>query len=249
MNNFQEKNCTTVNFLKNRRMIISTAVGSLGIVLLIVGVFCTNNNPINDQNEKNTVVDADGNVYTTVIIGTQEWMVENLRTTRFNDGTDIPLVTDDSAWSNLHTPGYCFYNNNTDAIEQEKWGALYNWYTVNTGKLAPAGWHVPSDSDWIILSDYLGGENVAGGKMKEEGTENWLTPNTNATNSSGFRALPGGYRDEGLFVFLNEFGTWWCATEYDEHFAYYRTLTYNYTRLARNSYYKDDGFSVRLVRD
>jgi|GEM_PF-4490758 len=139
-------------------------------------------------------VDIDGNVYPAVVIGNQAWTTVNLRVTHYNDGTAIPHVTDGGTWSGLSTPGYCYYNNSTDPAKQEKWGALYNWYAVETGKLAPAtgGWRVPTDADWTILSDYLGGVSVAGGKMKEAGTANWSSPNTGATNESGFSALPGG---------------------------------------------------------
>ena len=108
------------------------------------------------------VVDIDGNVYHTVTIGTQVWMVENLKTTRYNDGTAIPLVTDGTAWAALTTPGYCWYNNDS-ATYKNTYGALYNWYAVNTGKLAPTGWHVPTDSEWTVLTTYLGGESLQAG--------------------------------------------------------------------------------------
>ena len=138
------------------------------------------------------VTDIDGNVYQTVTIGTQVWMVENLKTTRYIDGTAIPLDTNSSTWGGLTTPGYCWYNDS--AIYGNTYGALYNWYAVNTGKLAPAGWHVPTDSEWTVLTTYLGGETVAGGKLKDTGTTYWQSPNTGATNASGFLALPGGFR-------------------------------------------------------
>ena len=116
----------------------------------------------------------------------------NLKTTKYNDGTSIPNVTNDTSWSNLTTGAYCWYNN--DVSYKNPYGALYNWYAVNTGKLAPKGWHVPSDAEWTTLITYLGGESIAGGKLKEAGTTHWLSPNTEATNSTGFSALPGGRR-------------------------------------------------------
>ena len=121
------------------------------------------------QGTGGTVTDIDGNVYHTVTIGTQTWMVENLKTTKYNDGTAIPLVTDSTAWLNLTTPGYCWYNNDA-ATYKNTYGALYNWFTVNTSKLAPSGWHVPTDAEWTTLITYLGGETVAGGQMKSTGT-------------------------------------------------------------------------------
>ena len=146
-----------------------------------------------------TVVDIDGNVYHTVTIGTQVWMVENLKTTKYNDGTAIPLVTDSAAWDELTTPGYCWYNNDS-ATYKNPYGALYNWYAVSTGKLAPTGWHVPTDSEWAVLTTYVGntyygGLDSAGGALKSTDKTYWLSPNTGATNSSGFSALPGGFRD------------------------------------------------------
>ena len=147
-----------------------------------------------------TVTDIDSNVYHTVTIGTQVWMVENLKTTRYNDGQEIPLVTDTVSWENLTSPGYSWFNN--DTVFKKSYGALYNWYTVNTGKLAPAGWHVPTLTEWNTLAAFLGGNTTAGGKMKSTGTIEsdtglWYSPNTNATNSSGFTAIPGGYRHYG----------------------------------------------------
>jgi uncharacterized protein (TIGR02145 family) len=141
---------------------------------IIVGMLFTLTNSCKKDSKNDTpsiVTDKDGNVYHTITIGTQVWMVENLKTTKYNDGTDIPLVKDSATWANLTTPGYCWlYNDQTTYINTT--GALYNWYAVNTGKLAPIGWHVPSDSDFIALTKYLGGENTAGGKLKEAGTVN-----------------------------------------------------------------------------
>ncbi|MBN1108547.1 MAG: fibrobacter succinogenes major paralogous domain-containing protein, partial [Bacteroidales bacterium] len=157
------------------------------------------------------VTDADGNVYRTVVIGTQEWMGENLRTTKYNDGTVIPLVADSVTWSTLATPAFCYYSNNIEYAGQG-YGALYNWYALNTGKLCPSGWHIPSNSDWSVLTDYLGGESVAGGKLKETDTTHWVSPNTGATDEVRFTGLPGGARG-GTSVFdnLGRYGYWWTA--------------------------------------
>ena len=194
------------------------------------------------------VTDIDGNVYHTVRIGTQIWTVENLKTTRYNDGTMIPLVTDNAIWGALTTPGYCYYNDSVSYANP--YGALYNWYTVNTGKLAPAGWHVPTDSEWTVLSTYLGGDNVSGGKLKEAGTAHWNSPNTGATNETGFSALPGGYRElSGGFLGIDYNGYWWSATEAGAAGAWSRTLYCGYGNLGRGGNGKSYGFSVRLVRD
>lgn len=139
------------------------------------------------------VTDADGNVYNTVTIGSQVWFASNLRTTKYNDNTFIPKVWDEMAWTNLSTPGYTWYSN--DSLTYANYtGALYNFFAVNTGKLCPTGWHVPTEADWMTLATTLGGATIAGGELKEAGVVHWLSPNTGATNSSGFTALPGGLR-------------------------------------------------------
>ena len=141
----------------------------------------------------NSIKDIDGNKYKTVTIGTQVWMAENLKTTKFNDGTPIPMVKENDAWANLTTPAFSWYNN--DSIDNKRnYGALYNWYTVSTNKLCPVGWHVPTEAEWATITAYLGEVGLAGGKLKDAGTVHWRTPNTGATNESGFTALPGGYR-------------------------------------------------------
>jgi uncharacterized protein (TIGR02145 family) len=129
-----------------------------------------------------------------VVIGKQVWMVENLKTTRYNDGDSIPFVTDNAEWIDLLTPGYCWFDNDS-ASYKKTYGAMYNWYTVNTGKLCPTGWHVPSPAEWDTLITYFGGGAVAGGKMKESLFLHWKSPNIGATNEAGFTAIPGGLRN------------------------------------------------------
>jgi uncharacterized protein (TIGR02145 family) len=189
------------------------------------------------------VTDIDGNQYDVVKIGSQSWTVQNLRTTRYNDGTAIGAYTE---WPKMYTGAYWFYNNSTDSVYQQKWGALYNWYAVNTGILAPAGWHVPTDADWSTLSTYCG-DAVAGSKLKAK--TDWSSGG-NGTDDYSFSALPGGYRnDDGNFNNQSNFGFWWSATENGASFAYYRTLSYILSNLLRLSLNKSYGFSVRLVRD
>ncbi|MCF8275286.1 MAG: T9SS type A sorting domain-containing protein [Flavobacteriales bacterium] len=160
------------------------------------------------------VTDIDGNVYNTVVIGTQVWMAENLKTTRLNDGTPVPLVSDYTDWPALTTPGRCWYGND-EAANADTYGAMYNWYTVNTQKLCPTGWHVPTDAEWAELMDLYGGV-AAGNALKEAGTAHWAVPNTGATNESGFTALPGGQRGAyGVFDLIGLAGTWWTATAID----------------------------------
>jgi len=213
-----------------------------------------------------TITDKDGNVYHTVTIGTQTWMVENLKTTLYNDGTAIPLVTDNTAWYNLSTPAYC-WNNNDAATYKNTYGALYNWYTVNTGKLAPKGWHVPTDAEWTTLENYLiaNGYNYDGSTSGDyyakslAATTNWTT-DTNAgtigndlsrNNSTGFSALPGGYRTDsnGTFDIVGYNGYWWSSTGSSTSYAWGRYMYYKDSYVYRSSYGKQNGFSVRCVRD
>jgi len=162
----------------------------------------------NDNVSYGTMTDLDGNVYKTVTIGDQTWMAENLRTTTYNDGTAISYAADSAEWINLSTGGYCNYNNTTNEEAISTYGRLYNNAAVHSGKLAPTGWHVPTDEEWKTLITYLGDE--AGGKLKETGTTHWNSPNTGATNETGFTALPGGSIGyDAEFGHLGESGCWW----------------------------------------
>ncbi len=197
-----------------------------------------------------TMTDQEGNVYKTVTIGTQTWMAENLRTTIYNDGTVIPNETDNDEWEVLVDGAFCNYNNTTNIDTIATYGRLYNWYAVNTGKLAPKGWHVPTDAEWRKLTNYLGGEDVAGGKLKEIGTTHWNSANTGATNETGFTALPGGGCDnDGAFYLFGSYGSWWSATEGNDIFAWTRNMHYTYSDVYRCVNYKGVGISVRCVRD
>jgi uncharacterized protein (TIGR02145 family) len=194
------------------------------------------------------VRDIDSNLYQTVTIGKQVWMSENLKTTKCNDGTPIPLITDNATWGKLTTPGYCWYSN--DDKNKNSYGALYNGYAVSTGKLCPSGWHVPSDSEWTILINFLGGEKIAGGKMKEKGTTHWKSPNSGATNDGGFTALPGGTRyTNGVFFTAKEIGYWWSASENNKLNAWYRSMYFKDSAVKRNYYDFTNGFSVRCIKD
>jgi uncharacterized protein (TIGR02145 family) len=197
------------------------------------------------------LTDIEGNVYPTVMIGDQVWMAENLRTTKYFDNTKIPYVTDNTAWSALSTPGCCWYKND-ESRKYQKYGLLYNWFTVNTGKLCPAGWHIPSEDEWIALTDYLGGESYAGGKLKELGIGHWTSPNAGASDIFGFSALPGGYRSglySGTFRALGYIGWWWAGKESDPEWARSRTLAFDESVIAKGKGLKINGYSVRCVKD
>ena len=204
------------------------------------------------------ISDEDGNIYKTLEIGSRIWMKENLRTTRYNDRSLIPHVTDRTAWGNLTSPAFCWYNN--ASAYGSIYGALYNWYTVNTNKLCPAGWHVPSDAEWHQLVLYLdtyallaeSESSIAGGKMKEPGNNHWtFYSGISATNESGFTGLPGAYRDEegGFYNPLGNYGFWWSSTEISPTNAYDRGLRYETNAIMRGMGYKKVGMSIRCVKN
>ena len=203
-----------------------------------------------------SLTDIDGNSYATVKICDQTWMQKNLNVSRYRNGDIIPQVSNPSDWANLTTGAWCWYNNDS-ATYGSVYGRLYNWYAVNDPRgLAPAGWHVPSDGEWTTLTDCLGGVDSAGGKMKEEGTVHWNSPNTGATNSSGFNALPGGYIDPGgYFVYNRIEGIFWSSTSVSNSDAWYRYLDNATSNIYRgyNGYFNDqhktDGFSIRCIKD
>ncbi|UCE18461.1 MAG: hypothetical protein JSV84_16660 [Gemmatimonadota bacterium] len=182
-----------------------------------------------------TVTDIDGNVYKVVTIGDQIWMAENLKTTKFSDGEPIPNVTDNSEWCSRVTPAYCWYNNNSS--NRDTLGGLYNWYAVNTGKLAPTGWHIPSEAEWNILISYLGGETVAGSRLAD----------------IGFRAQGAGQRtsDFGIFNLSPDLDKYWTITQggWEPTDVKYCVLTRIAPSISWSSHPKSAGHSVRCVKD
>jgi uncharacterized protein (TIGR02145 family) len=194
----------------------------------------------------------------TVKIGEQTWMAENLNVGTFRNGDLIPQAKTDAEWlraSEQGEPAWCYYDN---ASKNGKiYGKLYNWYAVNDARgLAPKGWHVPSDEEWTTLADYLGGEDIAGGKLKERNTKHWLIPNEGATNESGFTALPGGYRNfNGTYFFnstyfsIGSHGFWWSSSESAPSTAYGQYMYYYSSAVSRLYNFKTYGFSVRCVLD
>jgi uncharacterized protein (TIGR02145 family) len=217
------------------------------VAILIISILLINSCK---KDEDSVIKDGDGNVYTTVTIGTQVWLKENLKTTNYNDGTSIPLVTEKAVWNNLSTPAYCWYDNN-EASYKSIYGALYNWYSVNTAKLCPTGWHVPTNTEWTALVTFLGGENVAGDKLRESGTAHWSSPNTGATNETGFTALPGGCRFDGNIMFFNirNSGFWWSSTEFNTTSARSMSMFSVIHGIDPWVDLKTWGFSVRCIKD
>ncbi len=222
-----------------------------------------------------SMTDLDGNTYQTLTIGSQTWMVENLRVTHYNDGTAIPNVTDADEWVDLTTGAYCWYDND-ESTYKEEYGALYNWYTVNTGKLAPSGWHVPTDEEWTELEHYLAENGYAYDGTTYDGTETdnearkkltkclastsgWedsdnegaIGNNQSANNSTGFNAPPSGMRinSSGESYSAGISCCWWSSTKYESSRAYNRNMYYYTPIVGRYHDYKTFGFSVRCVKD
>jgi len=233
--------------MKKKTQLLIFPLILMGMLLMLTNS-CNKDEEKDDPAQGNTVTDIDGNVYHTVTIGTQVWMLENLKVTKYNDGTAIPLVTDGTAWTDLTTAGFCWYDND-EATYKNAYGALYNFYAVNTGKLSPTGWHVPSDAELTTLTSYLGGESVAGGKLKEVGTTHWQSPNTGATNESGFTILPAGYRYMSSFTTNGKNGFLWSTTEESGDYAWVRNIGYDRIDVSRYGGYKGTGWSVRCVKD
>jgi uncharacterized protein (TIGR02145 family) len=201
-------------------------------------------------NAQETVTDIDGNVYPTVTISSQKWMKENLKTTHYDNGDSIPNITNAAAWIALNTGAYCNYNNDSTYVAVH--GRLFNGFTViDSRNLCPSGWHVPTDSDWTTLTTFLGGESVAGGKMKEAGIAHWNSPNTGANNESEFTALPSGGRmyTDGSYNFIGQYGGWWSSTVQDAIHISYRNISYQENKVGNYSSPKQLGFSVRCIED
>jgi uncharacterized protein (TIGR02145 family) len=209
-----------------------------------------------DEPEATTVSDIDGNIYDLVTIGSQTWIRQNLKTTRYNDGTQIAYTPGNSgnSWESQTSGAYCWYNND-EAQFGETYGTLYNWQAVNSGKLCPAGWHIPTKNEWTSLYFDLQGPLVAGGKLKEADTIHWAgappdsPPYPLATNESGFTALPGGSRSGSVFSGLRTYGAWWTSTSDNSDNSWAIILYGNSEATSINSFNRKDGFSVRCIHD
>ena len=271
----QEKTKRTKQVITNKTPV--EVVDSINVPTPVETPIFMEPSPEMNDSSKNIIpilIDGDGNTYTTKTLGTQTWMTENLKTIKYNDGTPIPLVSDNAAWSALKDPAYCWYSNNVNS--KDFYGALYNWYAVNTGKLCPAGWHVPSDEEWTILEIYLQNsgfiydgtvdmdlnresnnktaKSLASAFSWTESTGKGSIGNTDYSdyrNKSNFTALPGGFRkfNDGSFDGIIISGFWWSATESDAAKAWHRRLSGNDCAVTRTDYGKTGGYSVRCVMD
>jgi uncharacterized protein (TIGR02145 family) len=217
-------------------------VGICTLFLVISLIMITGSCDKDDKNDKTVIDDIDGNVYGAIRIGAQTWMTENLKTTKLSDGTDLPNVTDQSKWASLYTPAYCWYDN--DIKNKDIYGALYNRFAANRYGLCPTGWHVPSSDEWHTLINNLGGVYVASGKLKEEDTTHWLSPNKCATDMIGFSALPGGSRGLESFFGMGEEGCWWTFTNYTS-----LRLTFDEDIVFFDESEPEMGYCIRCIKD
>ncbi len=217
------------------------------LLIVLITIFACEKDPTSSKDD-DTIKDIDGNVYTSVIIGDQEWMVENLIVSRYRNGDVIPNVTDKNEWTSLSNGAYGNFDNN--ASNAVKYGRLYNWYTVTDSRnIAPLGWHVPGDDEWQTLIDFLGGNSVAGGKMKESGNDNWKSPNSGATNESGFTALPGGFRYAGgSYAYNDYYSCFWSSTISGTYAHEYSLVNQNSIVYLSYREYRQ-GNSVRCIKD
>jgi uncharacterized protein (TIGR02145 family) len=230
------------------------SVLGMGLLLILQIGFKMNDGRASDyypaQTLDDVVTDHDGYVYHTVKIGTQVWMIENLKVTHYRDGTPIPNVFDDDKWPLATDGAYCLVNNDSVGYKNT-YGVLYNFYAVNNSrKLCPEGWHVPSESECMMLINYLGEKDVAGGKIKDNSSNLWKTKNTYATNESGFYGLPAGGRGRlGSPADVGYYATWWSSTSYDSLYAWHWGLYPNKNGIRSNPGHKASGCSVRCIKD
>ena len=222
----------------------------LSITFLLLQA-CSKSDSSNDSNSVVSVIDADGNSYEVVNICNQTWTKTNLKVSHYRNGDVIPQVTDAAQWSTLTTGGWCYYEDSSYSngiLNGVTYGKLYNWYAVNDPRgIAPLGYHIPSDTEWTVLTTCVGMANIAGGKLKEIGTQHWLGPNTGATNEAGFTALPGGSRNS--MGDMGDYGFWWSSSPYNSTNAIYRCIKSNSASLFSNNTLKELGFSVRCIKD
>lgn len=225
------------------RMIKAIYGSILFLALLVLVTGCKK-----EEKPPEPITDIDGNIYKTVKIGTQILMAENLRTTRLNDGSDILLIINNKDWSELTTPGYCWYNN--DETYKDPYGALYNGFAACDSNICPVGWHVPSFEEWEILRTFLGDSAIAGGKLKEAGTDHWLSPNKGATNSSGLTGLGSGVRYlDGAFASVLNYTGIWSSTETSNIDEWFMGLYYGDASFTSDHRAKTYGLTIRCIRD
>ncbi len=235
------------------------------ITLVILSIFScekeeepTPNNPLNGRTTAvfnpdksyGSMTDIDGNIYKTIKIGNQTWMAENLRVTKYMNGDGIPNITDNDEWASLSTGAFCNYNNTTNLDTIATYGRLYNWYALaDPREIAPKGWRVPTNADWNELIELLGGDTIASNALKEAGDRHWAD-SYESTNSSGFTAIPSGWRDSSKnFTKIGYYCNYWAATETSSNAAAYLYLFFHDSKVWRGNNFKSNSYSLRLIKE
>jgi uncharacterized protein (TIGR02145 family) len=239
-------------FYKAMRKIIPLFI-AIGVTSIFLNSCTKEDNPNTNKSEQG-LTDGDGNTYDSIVIGNQVWMKQNLKTTKYNDGSVIENVPDTAVWADALTGAFCNYENE-DTLD-DVYGKLYNWYAVNTGKLCPNGWHVATSNDWNVLADYLGGAEIASDKLRETGDEHWVSPNTGATDEVDFTALPGGIRfSDGVYFLGNIDGNWWTSTKDTScpgnlnKYGVVKTMISGQPQIISTAYSYRCGLSVRCIKN
>jgi uncharacterized protein (TIGR02145 family) len=249
-----------------KKQTINWIILSIGIeLLLILSGSCkkkdNNTNPpdtnncvssaiFNSNKTYGALIDIDGNKYKTITIGSQTWMAENLRTTKYRNGDPIEKANAVSAWRSIISGAYCNFLNTDNCDTIVTYGRLYNWYAMaDSRNVAPPGWHVPTHEDWITLITYLGGEDSAGVKLKESSTIHWSIPNTSSNNETGFTALPGGFRgDQGWYYPMGYNGAWGTSTEIGSY-VWHVYMNSGHSYVHPEPGVKNEGVSIRCMKD
>lgn len=228
----------TLYIFKSGEVIYKSAIADIDSITFI------NSNPMT------YVSDFDGNQYGTITIGTQTWLTSNLKSTRYRNGDTIETTSPDTLDISAEFTSAYQWSYGGERSMSDKYGLLYTWSTVSDDrKICPSGWHVPDDSEWTVLTDYLGGEAIAGDKLKEPGVKHWKENIITVTGETGFNALPGGYRSGGNFFLEGSYGAWWTSSEADPFGAWSRYMFNNLSEVARINCVKTNGFSVRCIKD
>lgn len=192
--------------------------------------------------------DVDGNMYQSVVIGTQTWLTENLKVTRYSDATDIKQITDKTQWAKTTAPAFCWYDN--DVANKDEYGALYNWHAVNGGNICPKGWHVPTDAEWTTLEEFVGGAQQAAEILKEKGTTHWKTTSAAVSDPYHFSARAAGFRNsDGDFTYQLSDCCWWTATSSTSTYARNRSFSYYDKGISQRDIQRSNGYSIRCVMD
>lgn len=217
----------------------------LGIIIVFLcGVFTT----VSAQKAGESAKDVDGNIYESVVIGTQTWLTENLKSTRYDDATEIKEMKDNGEWAKATAPGFCWYNN--DAANKDEYGALYNWHVIKNGNICPKGWHVPTDAEWTTLETFVGGSAQAALMLKEKGTQHWKSTSDAVGDTYNFSAIAAGFRNsDGNFTYQLSDCCFWTATPSTPTYAHNRSFSYYDKGINSRDIQRTNGYSIRCVKD